>query len=82
MEARRTPIVDVVIPALDEAGSIGRVLADLPAGTVRQVVVADHPPNHGVDAAAMRRVEGCHRAAIALPGRRDQLNVRHSSRFS
>jgi glycosyltransferase involved in cell wall biosynthesis len=35
-------VVDVVIPALDEAASIGRVLADIPRDSVRRVVVADN----------------------------------------
>ena len=41
--------VDVVIPALDEEASLPRVLADLPAGVVRRVVVAD---NGSADATA------------------------------
>ena len=41
--------IDVVIPALDEEASLPRVLADLPSGAVRRVVVAD---NGSTDATA------------------------------
>ena len=41
------PVVDVVIPALDEERSIGRVLADIPQTVVRQVIVADNGSNDG-----------------------------------
>jgi glycosyltransferase involved in cell wall biosynthesis len=34
--------VDVIIPALDEERALPRVLADLPRGTVRRVIVADN----------------------------------------
>lgn len=40
-DARR-PVVDVVIPALNEQDSIGRVLGDLPTDLVREVVVVDN----------------------------------------
>ena len=36
------PVTDVVIPALNEERSIGRVLEKIPAGLVRCVVVADN----------------------------------------
>lgn len=36
-----TPRVSVVIPALNEAGSIGKVLSDLPRPPVQEVVVVD-----------------------------------------
>ena len=36
------PVIDVVIPALDEERSIGRVLQDIPGHLVRQVVVVDN----------------------------------------
>lgn len=39
--------MDVVIPALDEARSIGLVLTDLPADVVRSVVVADNGSTDG-----------------------------------
>ncbi len=48
------PIVDVVIPAYNEEDSIGLVLADLPPGLVRRVVVAD---NNSRDATAARARE-------------------------
>jgi len=40
-------IVDAVIPALDEAASIGSVLDALPRGLVRRVVVADNGSTDG-----------------------------------
>ena len=43
------PIVDVVIPALNEEKSIGQVLGDIPWDIVRRVVVAD---NGSTDATA------------------------------
>lgn len=36
------PVVDVIIPALNEAGAIGKVIADIPKELVRQVVVVDN----------------------------------------
>ena len=36
------PIVDVVIPALNEEGAIGKVIAEIPSDVVRRVVVADN----------------------------------------
>ena len=48
------PTVDVVIPAYDEEDSIGLVLADIPPGLVRRVVVAD---NNSRDATAVRAGE-------------------------
>lgn len=65
MRPARSPIVDVVIPALDEAGSIGRVLADLPRGIVRAVVVAD---NGSIDATA--RIAADHGAFVVHEPRR------------
>jgi len=41
------PAVDVVIPALDERESIGRVLGDLPATLLRRVVVVDNGSTDG-----------------------------------
>jgi glycosyltransferase involved in cell wall biosynthesis len=41
------PTVDVVIPALDEEASLPLVLADLPRGRVRRVVVADNGSTDG-----------------------------------
>lgn len=37
-----SPIVDVIIPAFNEEASIGLVLADLPKGLVREVVVCNN----------------------------------------
>ncbi|UYZ64387.1 glycosyltransferase family 2 protein [Hymenobacter weizhouensis] len=36
------PLLDVIIPAYNEEQSIGRVLAEIPAGLVREVVVVDN----------------------------------------
>ncbi len=44
-------VIDVVIPAYNEEDSIGLVLADIPPGLVRRVVVAD---NNSRDATAVR----------------------------
>ena len=41
------PVIDVVIPALDEERSLGRVLEDIPRDRVRQVVVADNGSTDG-----------------------------------
>ncbi len=46
------PAVDVVIPALDERTSIGRVLADLPPALLRRVVVVDNGSTDGTGAIA------------------------------
>ncbi len=40
-------VIDVVMPALNEEGAIGRVLADIPWGMVRRVVVADNGSTDG-----------------------------------
>lgn len=45
-------IVDVVIPALNEAASLPLVLGDLPRGGVRYVVVADNGSTDGTGAIA------------------------------
>ena len=59
------PIIDVVIPALNEEKSIGRVLTDLPDGWVRRVVVVD---NGSEDAtAAVARAHGAE--VVAEPRR-------------
>jgi len=47
--ATRWPVVDVIIPALDEQASLPRVLADLPRERVREIVVVD---NGSTDATA------------------------------
>ena len=47
------PIIDVVIPALDEAASIALVLAELPADRVRRVVVVDNGSTDGTAGAAL-----------------------------
>ena len=49
------PTVDVVIPAYNEAGSIGLVLAALSGTSVRRVVVAD---NNSTDGTAQEAAEG------------------------
>lgn len=73
-------IVDAVIPALDEAASIGRVLDELPRPLIRRVVVADNGSKDGTSDAARahgatvvhepRRGYGsaCLRALAALAG--------------
>ena len=38
----QAPAVDVIIPALNEAPAIARVLADIPRSVVRRIVVADN----------------------------------------
>ena len=43
------PVVDVVIPVLDERKSIGLVLGDLPTSILREVIVVD---NGSVDGTA------------------------------
>lgn len=48
---RRDVVVSVVVPALDEQDAIGAVLADLPRGLLREVVVVD---NGSTDATAAR----------------------------
>lgn len=58
------PIVDVVIPALNEEDSIGRVLADIPWDVVRRVVVGD---NGSTDATASVAREA---GAIVVPAPR------------
>lgn len=46
--------VDVVIPALNEARSIGEVLRQLPPGRVRRVIVVDNGSTDGTPEAAQR----------------------------
>ncbi|HVP38915.1 MAG TPA: glycosyltransferase family 2 protein [Candidatus Saccharimonadales bacterium] len=46
------PSVAVLIPALNEAGSIAQVVAGLPAGRVREVLVVDNGSTDGTAAAA------------------------------
>ncbi|TGD80649.1 glycosyltransferase family 2 protein [Hymenobacter wooponensis] len=36
------PLIDVIIPAYNEEGSIAKVLAEIPAGLVREVIVVDN----------------------------------------
>ncbi|MCI4669363.1 MAG: glycosyltransferase family 2 protein [Bacteroidia bacterium] len=38
----KKPKVDVIIPAFNEEGSIGKVIRDIPAGLVREVVVVNN----------------------------------------
>jgi hypothetical protein len=47
--------VDAVIPALDEAASIGAVLDSLPRGLVRRVIVCDNGSRDGTPEAARAR---------------------------
>jgi glycosyltransferase involved in cell wall biosynthesis len=49
------PVTDVVIPALDEERSIGRVLDQIPTGLVRQVVVVDNGSTDGTARVAAAR---------------------------
>jgi glycosyltransferase involved in cell wall biosynthesis len=64
-EEARWPIVDVVVPALNEQRAITRVLADLPADRVRRVVVVD---NASSDATA-RRAEAAGASVVYEPVR-------------
>lgn len=57
LESAPFPLVDVIIPAFNEEGSIAKVIGDLPA-SVRHVVVAN---NNSTD-----RTEECARAAGAV----------------
>jgi glycosyltransferase involved in cell wall biosynthesis len=50
-------IVDVVLPALDEAGSLPLVIGDLPRDRVRSIVVADNGSTDGTGEVA--RALGC-----------------------
>jgi len=58
-------VVDAIIPALDEESSIGLVLAALPPGLIRRVVVVD---NGSIDATAA--VARSHGALVAREPRR------------
>jgi len=58
---RRSPIIDVVIPALNERASLPLVLADIPRPPVRRVVVAD---NNSTDGTATVAAEG---GAVVVP---------------
>lgn len=49
------PTVDVVIPALDERASIGRVLDDLPRRLLREVLVVDNGSSDGTAEVARAR---------------------------
>ena len=50
------PRIDVIIPAYNEARSIGRVLAEIPAYLVREVIVVDN--NSSDDTGAVARAAG------------------------
>ncbi len=52
MSAPWHPAIDVVIPALDEAEALPRVLGDLPGAMLRNVVVVDNGSTDGTPAAA------------------------------
>jgi glycosyltransferase involved in cell wall biosynthesis len=60
-----TPRVTVVIPALDEAASIGRVLGDLPRPLAGEVVVVD-----GGSSDDTRGVAASHGARVVVESRR------------
>ena len=49
----RAPVVDVIIPARDEAACIGAVLAEIPRDLVRHVVVADNGSRDGTGERAL-----------------------------
>lgn len=61
----RSVIVDVVIPALNEAAALPLVVADLPRAQVRHVVVADNGSTDGT--ADVARAAGC---VVVTEGRR------------
>lgn len=42
MEPQRHPLIDVLIPAFNEASSIGKVITAIPAGLAREVVVCNN----------------------------------------
>lgn len=48
------PVIDVIIPAFNEERPIGLVLAGIPRGLVREVVVCDNASTDGTAAAALR----------------------------
>jgi glycosyltransferase involved in cell wall biosynthesis len=48
------PLICVIIPAYNEEKSIARVLADIPAGLVAEVIVVDNNSEDGTAAAAAR----------------------------
>lgn len=50
----KQPTIDVVIPAYNEAQSIGNVLADIPRQTVREVVVVSNASTDDTEAVARR----------------------------
>lgn len=58
--------VSVIIPAYNEALSIGLVVAEIPAGLVREVVVVDN--NSSDDTAAVARAAGATVVHEARPG--------------
>lgn len=60
------PIVVAVIPARNEEGAIGRVVAALPRDLVRRVVVVDNGSTDGT--AAVARAAGAEVVALAQPG--------------
>lgn len=60
------PAVDVIIPALDEAKSIGLVLAALPQDHIRRVVVADNGSTDGT--AELARAGGAEVVTAARRG--------------
>ncbi|RFP63732.1 glycosyltransferase family 2 protein [Hymenobacter lapidiphilus] len=49
-------VIDVIIPAFNEEQSIGRVLAEIPAGLVREVIVVDN--NSGDQTGAVAAAAG------------------------
>ena len=60
------PLIDVIIPAYNEALSIAQVVAEIPAGLVREVVVVDN--NSRDDTAAVARAAGATVVREARPG--------------
>lgn len=58
--------IDVIIPALNEVGSVARVVRALRQPPVRTVLVVDNASTDGTAAAARRRCAGGGRAAARL----------------
>ncbi|RMG66549.1 MAG: glycosyltransferase family 2 protein [Bacteroidetes bacterium] len=66
MEASSGEQVYVIIPALNEADAIGRVVADIPAGLVREVIVVDNGSTD--ETAARARAAGATVLSEPQPG--------------
>lgn len=52
MQPSSSPLIYVIIPAYNEEASIGKVVGDIPAGLVREVVVVNNASTDGTEAQA------------------------------